>query len=230
MKTAIVTGASRGVGLAVAERLIAKGWQIVGLARDVGPLHRAKEQLGERFSFETVDLRDAQSVRQVFERIGARLGVFELLVNNAAVFKMKPFRECDDADIDAMIDTNLKGPLRCTLAALKWMRAGSRIINVGSVAGTHGIENQAIYCASKFGLEGFADALGQEVKMSGIAITSICPGGIDTPLWNASNPYPGDLSQILQPADVASLVEYVAELPPHVVLKRAVVFPTNEWH
>lgn len=230
MKTAVVTGASRGVGLAVAERLLGKGWSVVGLARDRAPLVAAREQLGERFTFETVDLRDGPGVRSAFQQLGAKHGSFDLLVNNAAVFKMKPFRECDDADIDAMIDTNLKGPMRCTLAAVKWMRAGSRIINIGSVAGTHGIENQAIYCASKFGLEGFADALGQELRSAGIAVTSVCPGGIDTPLWNATNPYPGDLGQILKPADVASLVEYVAELPPHVVLKRAVVFPTNEWH
>ena len=227
MKVAVVTGASSGVGLAVARRFVAKGWSVHGFARTRAALEAAHAELGTRFAPHVVDVRDAAQVHAAF----ARLAKVEVLVNNAAVFRMKPFWQCDDADLDAMIDTNLKGTLRCTRAALAKMEPGARIINVGSVAGTHGIANQAIYCASKFGVEGFADALGQELQPRGIAVTTVAPGGIDTPLWQAKdNPYPGPPGKILEADDVARLVEYVAELPPHVVLKRVTLFPSNEWH
>lgn len=227
MKLAVVTGASSGVGLAVASRFVAKGWSVVGFARTRAALEAAANTLGRQFSYEVVDVRDAAQVQAAF----ARIPWVHVLVNNAAVFRMKPFAECTTAELDAMIDTNLKGTLHCTHAALPRMAAGARIIHIGSVAGTHGIANQAIYCASKWGVEGFADALAQELQPRGILVTTIAPGGIDTPLWQAEgNPYPGPPGKILEADDVARAVEYVAEQPPHVVLKRMTLFPTNEWH
>lgn len=231
MKVAVVTGATSGVGLATSRQLIAAGWAVVGIARDGARLKAVAAELGERFSFEAADLRRVGEVDAAFARIASRHPVIDLLVNNAAVFWLKPFTEWTDAEIDAAIDTNLKGAMFSTRAALRTMQAGSRIINVGSVAGTHGIPGQAVYCASKFGLEGFSDALAQELRSRNILVTLLAPGGIDTPLWNpATNPYPGEPGKILDADDVASLVKYVADLPPHVIMKRAVLFPSNEWH
>lgn len=236
MKTAVVTGASSGVGTEVAKRLVARGWKVYGLARSPVPLEMVRAELGAGFVPVPTDVRQASSVAAAFATIAASLTGkdgprIDLLVNNAAVFKMAEFATCSLSDIDNLIDTNLKGTLYCTHAALALLGPGSRIVNIGSVAGTHGIANQAIYCASKFGVDGFAEALNQELIGRGISITTICPGGIDTPLWqDASNPYPGDLSKILDPGDVAGLVEYVAGLPQRVVLKKAVLFPSNEWH
>lgn len=231
MKVAVVTGATSGVGLATSRQLIAAGWAVVGIARDVARLQAVAADFGERFSYEAADLRRAGEVDAAFSRIADRHPVVDLLVNNAAVFWLKPFTEWTDGEIDAAIDTNLKGAMFSTRAALRTMLAGSRIINVGSVAGTHGIPGQAVYCASKFGLEGFSDALAQELRPRNILVTLLAPGGIDTPLWNpATNPYPGAPGKILDADDVASLVKYVADLPPHVIMKRAVLFPSNEWH
>ncbi len=231
MKTAVVTGASSGVGAEIARRLVARGWRVFGLARSPMPLQVVRADLGSAFVPVPVDVRQASSVTAAFAAIAQDCPRIDLLVNNAAVFKMAEFATCSLADIDNLIDTNLKGTLYCTHAALALLGPGSRIVNIGSVAGTHGIANQAIYCASKFGVDGFAEALNQELIGRGISITTICPGGIDTPLWqDASNPYPGDLSKILDPGDVAGLVEYVAGLPQRVVLKKAVLFPSNEWH
>ncbi len=230
MKVAVVTGATSGVGLATSRQLIAAGWAVVGIARDLTRLHAVATELGERFSPEAADLRRASDVDAAFTRIASRHPSIDLLVNNAAVFWLKPFTEWTDAEIDAAIDTNLKGAMFSTRAALRTMKAGSRIINVGSVAGTHGIPGQAVYCASKFGLEGFSDALAQELRPRNILVTLLAPGGIDTPLWNPTNPYPGEPGKILDADDVASLVKYVADLPPHVIMKRAVLFPSNEWH
>ncbi|MEO8702141.1 MAG: SDR family oxidoreductase [Kofleriaceae bacterium] len=223
MKTAIVTGASSGVGRAVAERLTAKGWSVTGFAR-----HPAA---GTAFPLVEVDVRDPVRVRAAVAAVGEARGTIDLLVNNAAVFRMQRFEEFDVADLDAIVDTNLKGTLYCTHAALAWLKSGSRIVNIGSVAGTHGIANQAVYCASKYGVDGFSEALAQELQPRGIHVTVIAPGGIETPLWQpTTNPYPGPPGKILEVGDVAGLVEYVAELPPHVVFKKAILFPSNEWH
>ncbi len=93
-----------------------------------------------------------------------------------------------------------------------------RIINIGSVAGEHGIRNQSIYCASKFGVDGLADAWDQELLGNGIGLPAICPGGINTLLWSPENPYPGgDTLQLLSDYDIAKFVEYIDAQPTNVV-------------
>lgn len=229
-KVAVVTGASQGVGLEICRRLITLGWQVIGLARSEKRLAAAKNQLGDGFSFYTADISKAASVQNVFTTIAKQKGEVQLLINNAAVFKMKPLTEFSVAEVEQMIDTNLKGTIFTTMEALKLMRPGARIVNIASVSATHGIKNQAVYCASKYGVDGFSEALNQETIERGISLTTICPGGIDTPLWNAGNPYPGDKSRLLSPGDVAEAVAYVVQLPQRVVLKKMTLFPDNEWH
>jgi uncharacterized protein len=231
MKVAVVTGASRGVGLEVCTRLADRGWTVIGMARQQRELAAATETRQDRLSFLSLDVTRAPAVAEAFQRIREKHGAIGLLVNNAAVFQMKEFSNYSAADVDAIIDTNLKGTIFCTFEALRAMKSGSRIVNIASVAATHGIKNQALYCASKFGVDGFGEALNQELLERGISITTICPGGIDTPLWNPDNVYPGgDVSQLLKSGDIASLVEYVANLPERVVLKKLTLFPSNEWH
>jgi 3-oxoacyl-[acyl-carrier protein] reductase len=230
-RLAVVTGASQGVGLETCTRLVRGGWTVVGLARQARGLAAAAEKEASKLFYLQADVTKAASVAAAFAAIRERHGSIALLVNNAAVFQLKPFTEYSAADVDQIIDTNLKGTVFSTLEALKNMKSGARIVNIASVAATHGIAGQALYCASKFGVDGFAEALNQEVIEKGISITTICPGGIDTPLWNPQNPYPGgDVGQLLTSGDIASLVEYVANLPERVVLKRLTVFPSNEWH
>jgi NAD(P)-dependent dehydrogenase (short-subunit alcohol dehydrogenase family) len=229
-RLAVVTGASQGVGLELCERLGAREWKVVGLARQPRGLAAAIERHAGRVFYKPLDVTRASAVKEAFRAIGAEHGSIDLLVNNAAVFQMKEFSAYSAADVDSIIDTNLKGAIFCTLEALGNMKSGARIVNIASVAATHGIKHQALYCASKFGMDGFAEALNQELVDRGISITTICPGGIDTPLWNAQNPYPGDIAKVLASGDVASLVEYVANLPERVVLKRLTLFPSNEWH
>jgi uncharacterized protein len=234
LKVAVVTGASSGVGLELSKSLINIGFKVVGLARNYEKLKALQESLGEAFNFYSVDVSQSREVSMVFNQIGQKYGLISLLVNNAAVFKMKAFSECTIEDIDQIVDINLKGTLYCTHSALKWLSPGiSRIINIASVAGIHGIKNQAIYCASKYGIDGFGEALNQELLEKGISLTTIFPGGIDTPLWNEekNNPYPGkNKVNILKPKDIVSLVEYVAVLPSNVVVKTVIIFPSNEWH
>jgi len=229
-KTAVVTGASQGVGLEICRRLISLGWQVIGIARSEKGLAAAKQELGDQFSFYTADVSKAASVQNVFATIAKQKVELQLLVNNAAVFKMKPLTDFLSAEVEQMIDTNLKGTIFSTMEALKIMRSGARIVNIASVSATHGIKNQAVYCASKYGVDGFSEALNQETIERGISLTTICPGGIDTPLWNASNPYPGDKSRLLGPSEVANAGAYVVGLLQRVVLKKMTLFPDNEWH
>ena len=110
-------------------------------------------------------------------------------------------------------------------------RKAGKIINVSSVAGVRGISGQASYCASKHGMVGFADALTQELIPHNIQVATICPGAIDTPLWDPkTNPYPGDISKALQPGEIVNLISYILSQPDHSIFKRIVVFPSNEWH
>ena len=105
-----------------------------------------------------------------------------------------------------------------------------RIINISSVSGLHGIENQSIYSASKFGLMGFSDSLAQETTRKNILISNICPGGINTPLWNENNKYPGNVDDIIQSDDITKCVEFIYNLPDNMVLKNITTFPKCEWH
>jgi len=135
--------------------------------------------------------------------------------------------------MERIIDVNLKGTLYCTRLTIPHMiaRRRGRIINISSVAGVRGIPGQAAYCASKHGMNGFADALAQELIPHGIVVSSICPGGIDTPLWNKeTNPYPGDIDKVIKPDEIVDMVEFLLNQPPGTMYKRIVVFPTNEWH
>lgn len=230
-RVAVVTGASSGLGLEIARGLVKRGWSVAALSRNAEKLAHLGSVMGECFEPHTVDVADHDRVAQVFDKIRERHNIVDLLVNNAALFKMAPYGKCTVADINGIVDTNLKGTMYCSHSVLPLLRRpGGRIVNIASVAATHGIANQAIYCASKYGVDGFAEALGQELEADGIGITTICPGGIDTTLWNGLNPYPGDSSKLLKAEDVAGVVQYITELPARVMCKKIVIFPNSEWH
>jgi len=223
-KTVIITGTSSGVGKQCVERFLNKKWNVIGLSRTNVDLYNANY-----FHIKT-DIKDPVSIKNSFEIISKKYNSIDLLINNAAVFKMKPFVEFNEEEIDDIIDTNIKGTIFCTLNTIKIMNRG-RIINISSVSGTHGIENQSVYSSTKYALNGFAESLNQELIKKNILISTICPGGINTPLWNDKNQYPGsDVTKILNPNDIVNMIEYIVDLPENVVLKNVTLFPTCEWH
>jgi NADP-dependent 3-hydroxy acid dehydrogenase YdfG len=232
LNTIVITGASSGVGSSISKLFISKGWNVIGLARTEAKLQLIRDELGLNFNFFAVDISKSESVKNVFDVIYNDFGLIDVLVNNAGVFEMKPFMDSSIENIDHIIDINLKGTIYCTYNAIKFLKPKlGRVINIGSVAGEHGIKNQSIYSATKFGINGFAESLNQELLDYGVSVSNICPGGIDTPLWNEKNQYPGeDKSEILQGNDIANLVEYIVNQPSNVVIKKVVVFPMNEWH
>ena len=147
------------------------------------------------------------------------------------MFYMKSFVETSVENIHDMIDINLKGSMYVTKFALPKMKSGSRIFFINSVAGLEELENQSVYCSSKHGLTGFAGVLGEELRGRGIKVTSIHPGGIDTPLWSKDNPYPcGDVSKSIPPIEIAKLIDFIYNSKTNIEYKTVKLFPDTEWH
>jgi 3-oxoacyl-[acyl-carrier protein] reductase len=236
-KLAVITGASRGVGESLALRMANEGWIVAALARSEDKLialaSSADPSEGGRIISCPVDVSDAAAISGMIDSLESDHGPIEVLVNNAAIVQNIPFAEQSLEVLDQTVDINLKGTMYTTHAVIQHMlpRARGKIVNIASVAGVRGIPGQASYCASKHGMVGFADALAQELIPHNIQVATICPGAIDTPLWDSkTNPYPGDVSKTIQPEEVVDLVVYLLKQPNHTLFKRIVMFPTNEWH
>lgn len=226
MSNVVVTGAGSGIGKEITKKFLRNGHSVVGLSREVS---RKTEIKDKNFTPIDVDISKYKSVKKTFTEIRNIFDEIDILVNNAGIFVQKQFDKCSLYDIDSIIDTNLKGAMYCTHQALKQMKTGN-IINIGSVAALHGIKNQVIYCASKYGLNGFSEALGQEVKGKNIFVTTVFLGGTNTPLWSSKNPYRGNKSKILQGNQVAEIVYEITLKKSNMIVKNLTVFPSNEWH
>ena len=219
IKTVVITGTSRGLGLTMARLFLEKGWLVFGLSQNSPHIDNPS------YVHLYTDIGDEQQIAQAFDTIGN----IDLLINNAAIFEMNNFE--DTKNIDRIIDVNLKGSIHVSKYALTHMSAGSKIIFINSVAGLYQLENQSVYCASKHGLTAFAGILGKELKIKGINVASVHPGGINTTLWNKSNPYPlGDANLAMDPKVVADTVLFVANSPNSVDYKTITLFPSVEWH
>jgi NADP-dependent 3-hydroxy acid dehydrogenase YdfG len=209
-KTVLITGASKGLGKSMSELFSLKGWQVIDFSKSTG-----------------VDISNYQAVKNAV----ATIEKIDLLINNAAIFTMREFTSSTVIDIDQIIDTNLKGAMYVTREALFKLIDGSKIIFINSVAGTGELINQSIYSASKHGLSAFANIIAQELRPRNIKVSSIYPGGINTTLWNADNPYPcGSSSEAMPPEAIADLVYYIASSPYDIDYKSIKLFPTVEWH
>jgi NAD(P)-dependent dehydrogenase (short-subunit alcohol dehydrogenase family) len=220
-KTILITGTTSGVGATIAYNYIEKGWNVIGLARGESIFDYPN------YKHYQVDVTSCYEMYDIFEQIDS----IDILVNNAAVFKMKSFSDTTLDEIDDMIDINLKGAMYVTKFALQKMEKGSRIFFINSVAGLEELENQSAYCASKHGLTGFAGVLGEELRSRGIKVTSIHPGGIDTPLWSRDIPYPcGDVSKAISPMELVKVIDFVYNSQFNVEYKTIKMFPDTEWH
>jgi NADP-dependent 3-hydroxy acid dehydrogenase YdfG len=228
IKTIVITGASSGLGKTLAADLAAQSHMVYALARSVNKLDELRVAYPEQIRPVSVDLCDAAAVQKVFGEIDP----IDVLINNAGIFSSAPFREESWENIDRIIDTNLKGLMYCTRAALPAMieRKAGHIINISSVSGINGIRGQAIYGASKHGVQGFADVVAMEAREHGVLVTTLCPGGIATPLWGAHNPYPGEQNDLISCEEISRLVVFLLGQPKTTLYKKVVFFPKSEWH
>lgn len=233
-KVVLVTGAGRGLGREIALAFARAGADVVGTARTQDQIEdtiAAVRVLGRRGLAVVGDITQEVQVLAMVEKALAGFGQIDILVNNAGMAVYGPFAEQEATDWRAMIDTNLMGTLYSTHALLPSMldRGQGLIINIASVAGIHGLPNEAVYCASKHGVRGFTDALAVELKEKGIRVCGLYPGGMDTPFWDVQT-YGGDRSRIMDPAKVAEMVLAVAAQPEGILVREVILFPTNEWH
>ena len=174
-KTAVITGASRGIGAALARMLHARGVNL-GLAS------RSGDDLGlDRTVAQPCDVRDLDALERLCDETAAAFGGIDIVVANAGVGAYGAFLDLSREHLDEMIDVNLKGTLYAIRAALPHMagREGD-VITLASEAGRRGLPNEAVYCASKFGQVGFTRALDHELREQGIRCTNVCPGGVAT--------------------------------------------------
>ena len=213
MHTALVTGGSRGIGLAIAQAILAAGGRVMITGRDRVRVDAAAKSLADgagdstRVAGSAVDVRDRASCETVIAEVAARFGGFNTLINNAGVGVFAEVAAMSDEDWDRALQTNLSGVFYCCRAAIPRLKeaGGGWIINIASLAGRNYFPGGAAYCASKAGLIAFSESLMQEVRGDNIRVSVIMPGSVET---GFSGPSDGqvDTSWKLQPTDVAEAV------------------------
>ena len=183
-KHAIVTGGSRGIGLAIAKRLLAHGARVTLVGRDAASLASACDVLdgGTRVTSVTADVRSSESVAAAFDAARHTHGSIDILVNNAGAAASERFDRMRASTWDDMIAVNLTGVFHCTHAALPDMltHGWGRVVNVASTAGLTGYGYVTAYCAAKHGVVGLTRALAQEMATRGVTVNAVCPGFTDT--------------------------------------------------
>ena len=224
-RTAVITGASRGIGAAVARMLHERGVKL-GLAS------RSGDDLGLAGAVaQPCDVRDLDALTRLCDATAEAFGGIDIVVANAGVGAYGPFLELSRAHLDEMIDVNLKGTLYAIRAALPHMlgREGD-VITLASEAGRRGLPNEAVYCASKFGQVGFTRALDHELREHGIRCTNICPGGVatDFALDEDRGRTPDALPGMMTAEDVAEVVVFALERPRHLRILETALRPMSE--
>lgn len=180
-RTVLVTGASEGVGLATAHAFHAEGANVVLVARRAGPLEAAAAPM-ERSLALPCDVADADGMARVVEQAVAHFGAIHGLVNNAGAHFRGPLEQRTAAEVATMVDVNLRAPLVLTRMVLPHLRdaGGGFVVNVASLAGKVPLDGAATYSATKFGLRAFTMAMAQELHGTGITVSAVSPGPIDT--------------------------------------------------
>ncbi|WP_217434938.1 3-oxoacyl-ACP reductase FabG [Marinifaba aquimaris] len=181
-QVALVTGASRGIGKAVAEKLVAAGATVVGTATSEKGAAAISEYLGDNGKGLVLNVTSPESIEALFADIKAAYGDIDILINNAGITRDNLMMRMKEDEWSDIIDTNLTSIFRLTKSVLRAMmkKRNGRIVNIGSVVGSTGNPGQANYCAAKAGVIGFSKALAKEVASRGITVNTVAPGFIDT--------------------------------------------------
>lgn len=181
-KIALVTGATRGIGRAIAEELVAKGAFVIGTATSEKGAEAISSYLGEKGKGLVLNVADADSIEQVLAQIKEQFGDIDILVNNAGITRDNLLMRMKDDEWFDIIQTNLTSVYRLSKAMLRTMmkKRYGRIVTIGSVVGSSGNSGQTNYCAAKAGLVGFSKSLAKEVASRGITVNVVAPGFIAT--------------------------------------------------
>jgi 3-oxoacyl-[acyl-carrier protein] reductase len=232
-KVAVITGGSRGIGLATAHTLLAQGASVAITGTDAATLTAARDELvrtagADRVIGEIADVRDYTAVDTLFGRVAAALGGIDILVNNAGVGVFKPVSEMTVDEWHRVMDTNLSGVFYCCHAALPHLRkrGGGWIINISSLASRNAFVNGAAYCASKSALNAFSESLMQEVRYEGIRVAYVLPGSVNTG-FGGGTLQNTKAQGALMPDDVAQVIGDLLEHPARSLPSRVEIRPSQ---
>ena len=230
-KVALVTGGTKGIGYAIAKALLDAGVSVVITSRHNDEVRRAVEKLkqtaGNRVAGLACDVREYAQVDSLIRSTHEHFGSLDILINNAGIGLFGKVEEMDPVDFRAVIETNLFGVFYCCHQAIPLMkqRGGGYIINISSLAGTNAHPEMAAYNASKFGLNGFSEALMQEVRHDNIKVSYVMPGSVNT-AFGDDEPDPSKSWQ-LQPEDVAQVVMDLLAHPDRSLPSRVEIRPSR---
>jgi NAD(P)-dependent dehydrogenase (short-subunit alcohol dehydrogenase family) len=224
-RLAVVTGGSRGIGLATAKALAANGATVVRLARSLA---------GSSGSFHDIrcDLSDTSQIVSATTRLLGDWGVPQILVNNAGGFLLRPFEETEPNEFEQQLTLNLRAPFLVAQGLLPAMRAAGRgtVVTVGSVADHVGFPGNAAYAATKYGLRGLHETLAAEYRGTGLRFTLVSPGPTDTAVWDSLDPDRREgftpRAEMLHPEDVADAIVFAVTRPPHATVEWLRLMPT----
>jgi NAD(P)-dependent dehydrogenase (short-subunit alcohol dehydrogenase family) len=229
-QVAVITGAARGIGAAIAKRLAAMGATAVLAARDETGLKKVMgeiEAAGGRAECAAFDLMDEAAIHRVAAEIRERHGRCDILVNNAGVGRIgRPLWETAPADWDAVMGTNLRGPYMMIRAFAPMMMAArsGHIVNVSSLAGHNPLKNGAAYSASKWGLNGLTYSVAEELRDYGVRVSVVAPGSVNTGFGGGGSGK--DPSRKIQPEDVANVVAMLVTQAPQSFVSEVLLRPT----
>ena len=230
-KVAVVTGAGRGIGRAIAIELGRMGARVVIGSRGATELEETAQLIESTVGTASAiltDVRKKDEVHRLLEHAASQVGPVDILVNCAGTGVSRPVVDFTDADYDAILETNLKSVfLTCRYVLPSMIARGTgHIINIASIAGKVGSANLAVYCASKFGLVGFTQSLAEEVRQHGVRVSLICPGSTDTNFLGSSNKSSKIRERMLSPADIAHAVRMLVLQEANSFISEVIIRPT----
>ncbi|BAZ42594.1 putative short-chain dehydrogenase [Calothrix sp. NIES-4101] len=231
-RRALITGASSGIGKATVLEFAKAGIDVALVSRSLDKLSAvaaAAQHVGVEAKAYAVDLADVGEVQAKIEAIALDFGNIDILVNNAGMAYTANLSDIPLADWQRVIDLNLTGVFQCIMGILPGMRQRQTgtIINIVSIAGKRAFANWGAYCVSKAGLMALSQTLAQEERSHGIRVTALCPGSVNTELWDTDTVNANfDRSQMLTPEIVAQSVLYTALLPQQAVVDELTLMPS----
>ncbi|MBD2744670.1 SDR family oxidoreductase [Coleofasciculus sp. FACHB-1120] len=216
-KVVVIVGATGGIGSALTRKLAPMGARLVLAARDSTRLENLASGLPQALTVPT-DITKPQQVETLMEKAIAHFGQIDVLVNAAGAGVMKQYNQLEPADLDAMLDVNLKGSFYTCQAAAEAMKEhkSGHICNVVGILGKHSMAMAAAYCASKFGVVGFSKCMADELKRFGIKFTLFYFGGVDSPFWDNVS-LKVDRKKMLSPETAANAILFALTADPQAV-------------